>query len=318
MARRVPVLALLFWCSSASASSFSIGASFSWHRTEERASTAALLVIELPLERFAAPRTPRLTPRRLLEDASASGSGAPAPMVREEERPALRKPLKPSASGRDLLQAKLARRVVQAALRARGSAKAGERLDGLASRSRTAAALPELTLRALRSNDQSLRLSPTTASAYDYTQTGGAGLLFEARAVWRLDRLVFADEELRVERLRAEQLRVSERLVADVLKYLFTLQRARAQLEADDLLPEEALRAELEAAEAAAALDVLTDGAFAELERGLIPPAEKPTSAAQSADKPVVVGRASDKPTGAGPTDKPHSAAAGELKTSKP
>jgi hypothetical protein len=67
-------------------------------------------------------------------------------------------------------------------------------------------------------------------TVYDYTQTGGADLLLEARATWTLDRLVFADEELGIERL--------------------------TEAEARD-------RAELERFEAEAALDVLTGGWFA-------------------------------------------------------
>jgi hypothetical protein len=151
---------------------------------------------------------------------------------------------------------------VRAALRVRGALRADDRLDGLAARSRASSALPELTLRAVRSTDQSLRLSPSGTLVNDYTQTGGAGLSLEARATWKLDRLVFADEELRVERLRAQRERSSERVVASVLKLLFTWHRARAHLSDPDLTPEEQLRLEVEQLEAEAALDVLTDGLF--------------------------------------------------------
>ncbi len=297
MARCLPfALAVCLLSSPALASSFSVGAAFTWHRSDGRSATSALLVLELPLERMARPRVPWPSPARLLEDAAPAGSAPLRPV--EEARAAPAKPRRAEARSPGLLRPQLVRKVVQAALRARGAGQTAERLDGLASRSRTSAALPELTLRALRSNDQTLRLSPTTASAYDYTQTGGAGLLLEARAVWHLDHLVFAEQELRVEQLRAEQLRVSERLISDVIKYLFALQQARAQLERDDLLPDESLRAELEAAQAAAVLDVLTEGAFTELER-------ENAASARAAPAPAELPRASAPRSGSGAPEPP-------------
>jgi hypothetical protein len=286
-------LALLFAPSTAWGSSFNIGVGFTWHRTELGTSTTGLLVIELPLGRMAKPRVPYFVPRGLEQESPAAGA-VPPPSAPEPRVPLA--PSRPETRAQRLLEPKFARKVVRAALAARGTLRSAERLDGLASRSRAAAALPELTLRALRSNDQSLRLSPTAATAYDYTQTGGAGLLLEARAVWRLDRLVFADEELRVERLRAQQLRASERLVALVLKQLFTLQQARAKLDDDELAPDERLRAELQLFEASAALDVLTDGAFADLDQ------EPLTLPSPAETLPTAAGA---RPSDAGPATSP-------------
>jgi len=62
--------------------------------------------------------------------------------------------------------------------------------------------------------------------------------------------------------LRAQRERSTERVVASVLKLLFTWQRARAHLEDAELTPDEQLRLEVEQLEAEAALDVLTDGLF--------------------------------------------------------
>jgi hypothetical protein len=105
-------------------------------------------------------------------------------------------------------------------------------------------------------------LSPTLDDPLRYTQTGGADLFFEASLTWRLNRLVFASEELSVERLlrqaRADDLRVIKR----VLDALYRFQRA-ALSEVDDLLsPLELGRARIERVEAELELEVWTDGWF--------------------------------------------------------
>ncbi|HET9934430.1 MAG TPA: hypothetical protein VFQ35_27190, partial [Polyangiaceae bacterium] len=158
------------------------------------------------------------------------------------------------------------RRLLRAALAHSSDANADERLQGLSSRMRAAAALPELSLRAARSTNESLRLSPNGTLVNDYTQTGGAGVIFEARATWRFDRLVFADDELHVERLRIQRERVRERVIELLLKHLFTWQRARSRLltGGDTLSDEERALGEAELDSARAALDVLTDGAFSD------------------------------------------------------
>jgi len=163
-----------------------------------------------------------------------------------------------------LLEPRVVRDVVAAALRASHAATADSRLDGLASRARASSALPELVLRAVRSTDQSLRLAPSDARTAEITQSGGVDLLLEARASWRLDRLLFADEELRVEALRLDRAQKRDRLVALVLERLFAWQRARTKLALVELEPEARLTLEIEQAEAELELDVLTAGFFAE------------------------------------------------------
>lgn len=216
-----------------------------------------MVFLALPLERLARPRVPPLASA----DSAGLREGPPGEPL-TPPAPTLVPP-RPTPSRPPLLEPGLARRLVRAALRAHGALQAEDRLDGLVSRSRFSSTLPELTLRAVRSTDESLRLSPSGTYVNDYTQTGGAGLLLEARATWKLDRLVFADEELHVERLRAQRERASERLVALVLKHLLGWQRARARLAGPELSPEDQLRLEIEQLEAEAALDVLTDGLFA-------------------------------------------------------
>jgi hypothetical protein len=232
-----------------------------WEQQGETRALSGWLGLELPIERLAQPRAaPRAIAERPPEPKREGGEAEPAPET-AEPAPRAQRAIEPALP---LLRVApgFAREIVREALRLQGDAKARERLDGLSGRARVSAILPELTLRAARSTDQSLRVAPAGVDRYDLTQTGGADLLFEARATWELDRLVFADEELRVEQLRHAREAAAERLVLLVLKHLFAWQRARAALLAPDLDPERAWSLEIDAFEAEAALDVLTDGYF--------------------------------------------------------
>ena len=245
----------------ASAGPLRIGASFEWGRSELDSRFGGSLWLIVPLERLASP-------------VRASRFASPL----AEEGPArTKRPVR--AAQTPIADLRLARGALRAARRASARETAERRLDGLGSRARVSAALPELMLRATRSTDQSLRLSPDDrdVTVYDYTRTGGADLLLEARATWNLDRLVFADEELGVERLRLEHAKSDERLLERVLALLVLWERSRRTLAAPETEPELRLRAEVEQLQAEAGLDALTAGWFgAELERGAVrglPPA---------------------------------------------
>ncbi len=221
-----------------------------------------MLSVTVPLDRFLAPAVTPVrpaSPRALTEggtpddERSASGgerdSGTSDPQVTVVLRPAL------------------ARAAVRAALRAHGYPAARRRLSSMASRARVSATLPEVRLRAARTNDESLRLTPTSADPYRYTRAGGSTLWFEARLTWKLDRLVFADEELAVERLRQRRDKARLELVQHVLAALFAWQRALVKAADTSLLPNERTLAELDAIEAEATLDVLTGGWFSKRRR---------------------------------------------------
>ena len=264
MWQRFLALASVFLVSHpAAAGPLRLSALFEWQRGPTRQSCAGFVLLELPLERLARPRIPVL-PRAASFGALSEGTER-AIEPRPTSAPSRSHPL-PAGS---------VRRLLRAALQRNADESVEERLSSLGARARAAAVLPELTLRGARSTDQSLRLSPNGSYVSDYTQTGGAGLIFEARATWKLDRLVFADEELHVERLRIQRERVRERVVELLLKHLFAWQRARGRLLAalDTLGDDERAELEAELDSARAALDVLTDGAFSdELPRIEAPP----------------------------------------------
>jgi hypothetical protein len=161
-----------------------------------------------------------------------------------------------------LVTSRLAREAIAAALRASGFPAERRALESMASRARTSAALPELWLRASRSTDQSLRLSPTLDDPAHYSELGGAGILLEARLMWHLDRLVFDSDELSVERLKNDRADAAAKLSQRVLETLFAWQKASLRAEDPDGSPEDKEAAWLAKVQAEVTLDVLTAGWF--------------------------------------------------------
>jgi hypothetical protein len=156
----------------------------------------------------------------------------------------------------------VARACVRAAWRAIGLADDAP-IDSMASRARSSAVLPELRLRAMRTIDESGRVTLTdTSDPYRYTEAGGATNWLEARLTFRLDRLIFADDEVSLERVRLERIEVRARTAAKVLSALFEWQRAYALVQEPTLTSAEHFAAILRELEASATLDVMTDGWF--------------------------------------------------------
>lgn len=150
------------------------------------------------------------------------------------------------------------REAVHAALSAQGIAAALGRLDSLASRARTSATLPEIRVRAGRDVDQSLRLTPTSDDPYRYSQTGGVTFVVDGSVTWRLGRLLFASEELSVERLRLAQARERQRVTIATMSELLSWQNAWRRLAADGFN----VNAADDLAETTVRLDLMTDGWF--------------------------------------------------------
>ena len=204
------------------------------------------------------------TPEPAAEDKAEPDASAPRGEAgrREAEKSSVSTPA--DLERAPAITPRFARATVAAALRAGGFGQSNERLAGLASRARSSALLPELTLRGGRSMDASLRLTPTVTDPYRYTESGGSDLWGEARLSWRLSRLVFAPDELAVERLRGQRAAARLQLVQRVLAALARWQRAAWRSLDPALLPEESLETALEVAMAQALLDTLTAGWFSE------------------------------------------------------
>lgn len=158
----------------------------------------------------------------------------------------------------------LARGLVKATLRRAREHEVSERLDGLATRAKVSALLPEVRLRIARVVNEDQSLSPTEYDPARVTASGGTGFWLEGRATFKLDRLVFADEEVQIERLRAERARFESDLVKEVLGELATWQKGSAKAHDPSSPDDERLAGEAMMLSAAAALDVMSDGWFGE------------------------------------------------------
>lgn len=194
--------------------------------------------------------------------ARPTRSGMARAKTGEEELVETTPPARIEERAQPLVRGPFARAVVRAALVAAKEADRRRDLDDLALRARLSGLLPELRVRLAHVLDQDQALSPTEYDPERVTSSGGTSLWIEGRATFRLDRLVFADDEVAIERLRAERERLERGLVVEVLRALDRWQRANATAADETLPPQERLDADLDAAAAEATLDVLTDGWF--------------------------------------------------------
>jgi len=219
---------------------------------------AGLFALEIALDRLASPRAMRVEPS--VAEGPPKKEAEPAPAPAPEVAPA--EPARAAPAPR--LKTRHAPGYLQHPHASAGYLRARSRLVGLTARSRSSAVLPELRLRTLRSSGQTLRLTPTSDDPYRYTQAGTSELAIEARLTWHLDRLVFADEEVSLERLQIERDAAERRLIDYVLERLELWQRGKARAADPNSEPEPREMAELSAIAAAVELDVLTDGWFSE------------------------------------------------------
>ena len=116
---------------------------------------------------------------------------------------------------------------------------------GFVRRARLAGLVPMLSLRAGTNTSWHVEDDPKI----------GRGTAYEARATWRLDRLVFDGRELQVAAMSASRRRERRRLANRVIRAYFTWRRATMA------------RWEVRAEEAAAELDAMTDGWFTQARR---------------------------------------------------
>ena len=228
-------------------------------KASARAEQAAWLTVTLPLDQLA---LPKVAQQAAVATPAVSPAAAPAAVTTPEAAEPPATPLLGLEQLRAL--AEFSRRASSVALAVAGAAADRSRLDSLSSRARSSALLPEVRLRAVRNTDQALRWVPTADDPTRVTQADGAGLILEASATFRLDRLVFAHEELMVERLRiragAERLKLEARVRESVLG-LFRARELACSLPAED--PARAPQI-IKLLELFQELDALTAGWFSE------------------------------------------------------
>jgi hypothetical protein len=221
-----------------------------------RRDLGAMAVIGLPLDKLGAAPLPRerdappRSPRASFVGDPPPGAGAP---------PATES--LPIADGFPLAPA-LARATVAAAWRAAGLEASDARIDAVIARARLGVLLPETRLRAMRVVDEQQR-TDVVADEGKYYDTSGANLWLEARLTWRFDKLLYADDEPTLERMRLDRQEARARIATRVLELLFQWQRARRDVQTSPAGSRAALEATLRFLEAETSLDVVTGGWFA-------------------------------------------------------
>lgn len=244
--------------------------------------TGGLVVLGIPLEKLApSPDAERAS--AIPADANGVSSsllddGAPRSDRASEvtDMATLEDPTRPSASRAALFQTgetlvlspQLVRACVAVALRTAGLGRSDD-VDRVVSRARWSAALPEVRLRAVQHDDERLYTDVTTATdASRLRDATGAQVSLEARLTWRLDHLLYAEDEPAFERIKNDHRDARARVSKHVLEALFQWQRAWAALRTKDddveRKPSEEVALALRAMEAEATLDVLTGGWFSE------------------------------------------------------
>jgi hypothetical protein len=213
---------------------------------------AAMALLGVPLERVRKARDRALIVAERPEPAAAESSSPKQEVL----------PDKPVAETSLVVTPQMARTAIAAAMEHAGLDASTTRVDRLASRSRTSSLLPELRLRVTRQLDDSQVLSPTEYDPDRVTATVKASWWFEARATFRLDKLVFADEEVALERMREERVEAAKKLRERVLTLLFAWQKALRLREDPAAEPDLQTKAGFEVIEAEVTLDVLTGGWF--------------------------------------------------------
>lgn len=225
---------------------------FTTRLREERRDYGASLALTLPTGDFWGPPAIKAK-RRAEEDGDAPPASPGESRVVPRPNPGIPLPL---------VRPRDARAAISAALERVGLGAAHERLHDLDARSRWSGLMPRLRLRATRLVDESTSLSPTSYDDDRTTASGGASLWLEARATFNLDRLVFASDELRVERMRRELAEDAEKISARVLEAIFAWQRSLHALYEPLIDPVACTEHALLLEELAVRLDLLTDGWF--------------------------------------------------------
>jgi hypothetical protein len=199
--------------------------------------------------------TAKSRPPPLLPDPAPPTAAPPSPPA------PLPSPPLPVEQTRVVVTPGVARRAVAAAWRASGLGIDDARIDSMVARARASAALPEARFRAMRVvlDGSQAGVIPEDTNTYE---TAGADMWLEGRLTWRLDRLLYADDEPTLERVRLERQDARTRVAGKVLDALFQWQRAWLSVHVATPGTREATDATMRLIEAEAGLDVMTGGWF--------------------------------------------------------
>ncbi|MGO8995967.1 MAG: hypothetical protein ACLQVI_21850 [Polyangiaceae bacterium] len=160
------------------------------------------------------------------------------------------------------IDAALARGAVRTAWRVSGIEVNDARIDSMIARSRLSAILPETRIRLMQVFQDGQNATSYVDEGGTLVNTSGTTTTLEARFTWRFDRLLFADDEPALERVRLEREEARGRIGTKVLELLLAWQRAVLDEADSDMGSKAEIEATLRRIQAELALDVLTGGWF--------------------------------------------------------
>jgi hypothetical protein len=237
-----------------------------WRQLEaQRSDVGLLMIFSVAFDKVAQGNVHELG---AVSIADGAAKFRPPPATAEPPPPALPPPsatATPSSPPAEPIQVlvtpSVARRAVAAAWRTSGLGVDDARIDSMVSRARASAALPEARFRAMRVvlDGSHAGVIPDDTSTYD---TAGADMWLEGRLTWRLDRLLYADDEPTLERVRLERQDARTRVAGKVLDALFQWQRAWVSVHVVTPGTRESTDATMRLIEAEAGLEVMTGGWF--------------------------------------------------------
>jgi hypothetical protein len=133
-------------------------------------------------------------------------------------------------------------------------------LESMKGRARWSAFLPDVRLRAQKGADLYTRIYDSTATASTSGNDSNTSI-YEVRLSFKLDRLLFADQEIAIERLRLSRIEERQKIRQKLIEILGHYERAMLVIDAASVGDLDRANAQLEAFEALQALDVMTGGA---------------------------------------------------------
>jgi hypothetical protein len=186
----------------------------------------------------------------------------PAPRPSPAVTPGPRTIVGTPAPNRVVVTPAVARRAVQRAWQTAGLGLDDAHIEAIIARARASGVLPEARFRAMRVF--LLDGSQTTVVPIDTSTYGSAGatLVLEGRLTWRLDRLLYSDDEPSLERMRLDQEEARGKVAGRVLEALFQWQRAWLSVHKATPGSREETDATMRLIESEAGLDVMTGGWF--------------------------------------------------------
>ncbi len=237
--------------------SFLIHLDGSFRQQYQSRNIKAMLTFNVPLERFS--RQKRVKPaNQEFRLAQTEPTSVPESIIQStispvpQNQPASNLPISPS----------LMDQVLQEALKNSHFSNTNSAINQLKSASKTSALLPEIRFRALRNTSEDLTMSPTEYDPNRTTVAGGISWGLDLRVGWKLDKLIFSDEHIQLEKMRKDLAEEKKKFQLEIIDLLSDWQTAWAMEHNSMATDEQIFANRLKRAKIESTLHLYTNGWF--------------------------------------------------------